>query len=162
MQVQRIADVIQTQRVTELRIHQTDHMAPGAEGPRLAFDPGFTCQLRDEMGGNEVAQRFENRKVAPGWFALVFVFHSCPLTGSSPQASPLFSTHSAGHGMLLNPNRNPNRTRNRFPNMVSRKGLRLRVRLRLRSQSPPPPPHGHKPPAPFFPPKRRPLARLYI
>lgn len=56
MQAQRVADVVEAEAVSELRVEQTDHMAPGTERARLIFHARPSCQLRRQMRWNEVAK----------------------------------------------------------------------------------------------------------
>ena len=62
-----IAAVIETQGGRALREEQRNHLAPGTKRARLGGGAGVTGQLRDQMRGNEIAQRTQNGEFRAGW-----------------------------------------------------------------------------------------------
>ena len=59
-QPQGIADVIESDAVSELGKKQGDDMAPGFEGAGLFVDTVLAGQLRDHVVGNQIANLTQN------------------------------------------------------------------------------------------------------
>ena len=57
---QTIADIIQTDRVSQLCEEQRDDMAPGTKRARFVSDARVSSQFGDKMSGNEIAQLTQN------------------------------------------------------------------------------------------------------
>ena len=55
MILQRVANIVQTERVRELRVEQGDHMGPGTEGPGLLVHTVFPGDLRNKVARNQLA-----------------------------------------------------------------------------------------------------------
>jgi hypothetical protein len=91
MQSQRIANVVEAQRVGELRIYQAEHMTPRIEGPALFLHRMGAGQLRDQMIGNQIAKLPQKRKLTGGWLVSCFVCFFMPYLVARPKpASQLF------------------------------------------------------------------------
>ena len=59
---QGVAHVVEAERMSQLRVEQTDQVAPGRKGARLLGHPGLAGQLRHRVMGNKftkLAQRGE-------------------------------------------------------------------------------------------------------
>jgi hypothetical protein len=56
VQAQRIAHIIEADGVRELGVDQAHQMAPWAEGAGLPVHAGFTCQLWNQIGRDEIAE----------------------------------------------------------------------------------------------------------
>lgn len=88
---QRIAHVVESDRVGHLRIQQRHHMAPRAERTRHRFHAGLARQLRHHMARDQVAKLREDRELAPGWSwsPIGFLFHTRSLTrAAKPRPAP--------------------------------------------------------------------------
>jgi hypothetical protein len=90
MQSQRIANVVEAQRVGELRIYQAEHMTPRIEGPALFLHRMGAGQLRDQMIGNQIAKLPQKRKLTGGWLVSCLFFHALPC-GKAQTRKPAFS-----------------------------------------------------------------------
>ena len=55
MQPQGIANVIETNAMSQLRVKQRNHVTPGTEGPGFLIRLGLASNLRDQEFRNEVA-----------------------------------------------------------------------------------------------------------
>jgi hypothetical protein len=77
---QPITDIVQTQRVAQLRIQQCHHMTKRAERARLFIHPELPRQLRHQIRRNQIDQLAQNRTVRVAWLSLVF-FTPCLLAG---------------------------------------------------------------------------------
>ena len=75
--------------MSELRMHQADGMAPGAERARLILRASFPRDLGDLVLRNKIADLAQNVKWGTCWLD-VFVFHTCRVAGSKRQANTFF------------------------------------------------------------------------
>ena len=92
VQPERIAHVIETQGVGELRIDQADHMTPGQEGAALFLDGMRAGQVRHQMIGNKIAELPQARKLSPRWLALRSFFPPPPCGRGQTRKPTLFQT----------------------------------------------------------------------
>jgi len=76
MKPQRITHVIETDRVSQLRVEHRDHMAPCRKRPARFVHPRLSRQLRHQMGRNEIAELSQNAELGCRWAGLVF--HTLP------------------------------------------------------------------------------------
>src|SRR4051794_18201 len=74
MQPQRVTDIVEANRMGQLRKEHADHVTPGTEGSRLGIHAGLARKFRDEMCWNQIAKLSENREFGGGWFGVSF-FH---------------------------------------------------------------------------------------
>jgi hypothetical protein len=89
MQLQGIAQVIQTDAMAQLSIQQADCVAPGTERARLILHARLPRYLGDQVFRNEIANLAQNVKPASCWLEL-FVFHACLVAGSNHQANTFY------------------------------------------------------------------------
>ena len=95
MQVKSVADVIESNRMGELGVQQSDHLAPRAERPGLLLDSMFPGQLGDQVVWDEVAELPEDGEFGAGWLRRFSVFHPCRVAGESASAN-LLPLHPMG------------------------------------------------------------------
>ena len=88
MLAHRIADVVEPERMRQVRIHQAYHVAPRTERPAFPVHPVLPRQVRHQQGRNEVANLIQNsvRRLL-GWF--VGLFHPLP-SGKEQDFKPAF------------------------------------------------------------------------
>lgn len=88
VQAQRIAHVVESQRVGQLGVEQTGHMAPRAKRPGLGVHAGVPGQPRHAMIGNEIAELVQQRELAARWL-VDGCFFVTRLVAGQPTASQL-------------------------------------------------------------------------
>jgi hypothetical protein len=76
MQLQKIAQVIETNAMAQLSIQQADGVAPGTERARLILHAGLPRCFGDLVFRNEIANLAQNVNPASRRLEL-FVFHAC-------------------------------------------------------------------------------------
>jgi len=91
IQAQRIADIVQSQGVRQLRIDQTEYVTPWLEGAALGFGIVLSCQSAHQMVGNQIAQLSQESKPTPRWLAVLTFLHHLPC-GRSSIPKPPFSS----------------------------------------------------------------------
>src|SRR5437016_3960651 len=64
---ERVADVVQSDRVGQLAVQHGYDVAPRTEGPGPVFDAMLAGQFLDHMAGDEIAKLGQNAEFAPGW-----------------------------------------------------------------------------------------------
>lgn len=85
---QSITDVIQPDRMRQLRIHQSRRMAPRCEGPGLLIHAILPGQVQNHMPKDKVEKLFQNRILISGWTERDLFFHaSTEWQKFSPQSS---------------------------------------------------------------------------
>src|SRR6266516_2636004 len=95
MQLQSIADIIQSQAVGQLRIEQRDDVAPRFIGPRLLLYFCFAGKLWDKVIRNPVANLAQNRQLTLRWLlAFVSVFHVRACRTERAESQRFFSSTS--------------------------------------------------------------------
>src|SRR5690606_16966066 len=99
--VEGIGNVVEAESVGQLREQQADDVAPRAEGATLLLDAVLTCQARDEVGRNEIAQLVKQAEPALGWLAGCR-FHYTPTLwqGRGPPASLSFTQAGCGTAVV--------------------------------------------------------------
>ena len=78
LEPQRVAYVVQTQRVADLRIKHRHHMAPRAERAGLAVGSGFPRQLWHQMRRNQFDELPQHGNVTAARLFCCFIFHTLP------------------------------------------------------------------------------------
>ena len=53
--LQSVTDIVETDRVSQLRVEHGYHMTPGRERARLLIDPALFGYFADQERGNEIA-----------------------------------------------------------------------------------------------------------
>src|SRR6266566_5305385 len=100
MQLQSIADIVQSQAMCQLRIEQRDDVTPRFKGSRLLLHLCLPGQLRYQMIRNPVANLAQNRQLTPRWLlALLFLFHDRACRTVAAESQRFFSsrtTHAVG------------------------------------------------------------------
>ena len=89
VQAQSVTHVIETQAVSQLRVEQTDDVAPRAKGAGVIFDAGLARQFGHQVSRNEIAKLAENGELAGGWLVAGFLFHALPC-GKAQTRKPTF------------------------------------------------------------------------
>jgi len=83
---QTVAHVVEPDRMGEVAIRQTDHMAPGRKGPALPVHPMIGGELFDHPGRDHLAKLIQHTEAVLGWF---WFFHTGFL-GRKPARANLF------------------------------------------------------------------------
>lgn len=91
VQLERVAQVVQSDAMSQLRVAQTDRVTPGTERARLVLHAGLPCDPGNLVLGNEIADLTQNVKPAACWLGC-FLFHPCPVAGLNGQANTFFPT----------------------------------------------------------------------
>jgi hypothetical protein len=89
MQLQTIAQVVQSNAVRQLGVAQADRVTPWTERARQILDAGFARDFGNLVLGNEIANLPQNVKPAACWFGC-FLFHPCRVAGLNRQANTFF------------------------------------------------------------------------
>jgi len=92
VQPQGVTDVVEANRMGQLRKGHADHVTPGTEGSRLGIHAGLAREFRDEMGRNPIAQLSQNRELGGGWFG-ISLFHLCRVTELKSHSNHFFCPH---------------------------------------------------------------------
>ena len=90
VQPQRIANVVEAEAVSQLRIEQTDRMTPRTEGARPIRNSRLPRQMRDEMVGNQIAKLAQKRELTGRWLVSCLIIHTLPC-GRAQTRKPTFS-----------------------------------------------------------------------
>jgi hypothetical protein len=90
-QMQRVTHVIEAQGVSQLRVQQTDDMAPRTERAGGIFNPRVPRQFGNQMCRNEIAKLTQNGELADRWLVAGFLFHALP-SGKAQTRKPTFFT----------------------------------------------------------------------
>src|SRR5437016_14137138 len=85
----------------QLRVTETDHMAPRAEGPCLLLHACLSGQVRDPMGWNIVAELTENCEFRRGWKFGFFHDLSCDRSSSGFQPFSFFLWDGCVNNLIL-------------------------------------------------------------
>ncbi len=88
VKAQSVANVVETEAVSQLGIKQTDDLAPGRGLAPLIFDAGVAGQLGHLVRRNQIAKLAENGELAGGWL-VVLLFHALPC-GKAQTRKPTF------------------------------------------------------------------------
>ena len=72
----RVADIVKTDGMGQLREQHADHMTPWTEGSRHGSHAGLARKFRNQMRRNQIANLSENAEFGCGWFGVSF-FHLC-------------------------------------------------------------------------------------
>jgi hypothetical protein len=91
VQPQRVTDIVEANRMGQLRKEHADHVTPGTEGSRLGIHAGLAREFRDEMCRNQIAKLTQNRELGGGWFGISFV-HLCRVTELKSHSNHFFFT----------------------------------------------------------------------
>src|ERR1019366_706125 len=77
VQGQSVANVVESQTMSQLREDQREHMAPRRVSARVILHASLSGQLRNQMIGNEVANLTQDRELTLRWLLLLaFLFHT--------------------------------------------------------------------------------------
>src|ERR1017187_6408807 len=103
VQGQRVANVVESQTMGQLREEQREHVTPRRVSARVVLHASFSGQLRNQMIGNEVANLTQDRELTLRWLLLlVFCFHNRALWHGTKQKPTLFSPKApSGYGMAV-------------------------------------------------------------
>jgi hypothetical protein len=93
VELERVAQVIEADAMTQLGIQQINDMAPRADSARLFGHAGLTGDFGDFMLRNEIANLAQDVELGTRWFDC-FLFHPCRVAGSKHHANAFF--HSYG------------------------------------------------------------------
>ena len=77
MESQRVANVIETNRVSQLRVQQGHGVTPRRECPAYLVHSRLSRQFGHEVRGNQIAELPQNAELRGRW-AGIFVFHTLP------------------------------------------------------------------------------------
>ena len=89
VQPQRVADVVQTDGVSQLRKQHTHYVTPRAEGSRHGIHAGLARKFRNQMRWNQIAKLPQNGEFGDGWFGISFL-HLCRVTELKSHANHFF------------------------------------------------------------------------
>ena len=98
VQTQTVANIVETDRMSELGKEQTDHMTPRLERAGFFRRAGSAGQLRHQMVGNEIAELPEDGELSAGWRGTGLLFHPCLVAGKLRPRQLIFSSH---YGMAV-------------------------------------------------------------
>lgn len=77
VQPETVANVVEAQAMSQLRIDQGNHVAPWTITAGLLVDAGRPSDLRDQVGRNQIANLLEDAELATRWLGVGFGFHTC-------------------------------------------------------------------------------------
>jgi len=100
MQLQAVAQIIESDAVGQLGVQQADGVAPRTEGARLILCPGLSRYFGDFMLGNKIANLAQDVELAPRWFDC-FLFHACRVAGLNRQTNIFLDFLWDGCGIFL-------------------------------------------------------------
>jgi len=92
---QRIAHVVQADRVRQLRMHQRHRVAPRQKGATLLVHPVLLRYFRHQAGRNQIAQLLQHGVTMPRWNVSALGFHPCRVAGADA-AFQLFLSEAVG------------------------------------------------------------------
>ena len=84
---QCIANIIQSNGMSELRIQKADHVAPRGESSALFIDAILGCQITNHPHRDELAKLIKDDVTVFGWFWFV---HTRFPWSETTQSQPLF------------------------------------------------------------------------
>ncbi len=87
---ERVAHVIQSERMADLAEDQSDDVTPGAIAARLRIDTGFPGDLRHQMVGNEIAELAQYAQLRRRWSGVLLILHNLPGGRKQGLTSTLF------------------------------------------------------------------------
>jgi len=90
MQLQRIAQVIQTNAMSQLGIDQADHMTPRFEASRLILRSSSPSNFRHLVRRNKIANLAQHVALGAGW-NLFELIHPCRVAGANEKLQPFLS-----------------------------------------------------------------------
>ena len=89
MQLQGVAQVMESDAMAQLGVEEAHGMAPGIKGAGLILHPGGARYLGHFMRRNVVAKLAQNVELASCWSG-IFVFHPCRVAGLQSQTNTFF------------------------------------------------------------------------
>src|SRR4029077_21198046 len=87
---QRIAQVIQTDAMSQLGIDQADNMTPRLEASRLILVSSSPSDFGHLVRGNKIANLAQHVALGPGW-NLFELIHPCRVAGANKKLQPFLS-----------------------------------------------------------------------
>src|SRR5450756_2465580 len=91
VQLQRIAQVIETDAMRQLGIDQADHVTPRLETARLILGPGSPRYFGNLVRRNKIANLAQDVELRPCWVDR-FIFHPCLVAGPKRQPCLLYTS----------------------------------------------------------------------
>lgn len=96
MQAERIANIVETQSVSELSEEHRYHVAPSRVTAGFILRAGGSAQFRDQVIWNIIAKLAKNDEIAGGWFGCVFSFFHTTPCGVAKTFWPAFFSPAVG------------------------------------------------------------------
>src|SRR5665213_2799536 len=84
-QLEGVAEIIESNAMSQLRVQQADGVAPRTKSARLLFHASLPRYLGDFVFGNKIANLTQDVALASCWFDRVF--HACRVAGLYGQAN---------------------------------------------------------------------------
>jgi hypothetical protein len=90
MQPQRIAQVIETDAMSQLGIDQANYMAPRREAARLILGASGPSDFGNRVRRNKIANLAQHVALGAGW-TLFELIHPCRVAGANKKLQPFLS-----------------------------------------------------------------------
>ena len=92
MELKRVAQIVQTDTMNQLRIQQMDDMVPRPDSARLVIHSSLPGNPGNFVLRNEMANLAQDVELGTRWLNS-FVFHPCRVAGSKHQANAFFISY---------------------------------------------------------------------